>query len=109
VGAKLFAVLLTDRDRIIVRITTGHGTAVEDYSLQYQCRFDDTDDWKSVRRYDCSDRIVHVHVFSSDGSERRIEQTSLSFEDGLNIARVELNEHWEQFRRTYEEGLRRGA
>jgi hypothetical protein len=106
VAEKQFQTLLTDRDRIVYRITTGHGATIEHYSLQYECRFADTDDWTRVRRYDCSDRIVHVHAFAPDGSERRREHESVSFKDGLQIAKTELSQDWERFRRTYETGMR---
>jgi hypothetical protein len=107
VAEKLFQVVLSERDRIVARITTGHGRAVEHYSLQYEAWFDDTEQWTAVRRYDCSDRVVHVHVFSPDKPARRIEHKDLSFEGGLTIARRELLDNWERFRRTYEERRRR--
>jgi len=102
VPEKRFVVLLTDRDRIVTRITTERG-AVEHYSLQYEGRLADTEDWKPIRRYDCSHDIVHRHVYSADGTDRRTQQDGLSFKEGLHLARAELYDDWERFRRTYEE------
>jgi hypothetical protein len=52
VAEKVFAAVLTDRDRIMARITTGHGGTVDHYSLQFECRLGDSQEWTIIRRYD---------------------------------------------------------
>jgi len=105
VAEKTFAAVLTDRDRIMARITTGHGGTVEHYSLQFECRLGDSQEWTAIRRYDSSHGVVHVHVFRADGSERRVvDRAGVPFKEGLRLAWVELSENWQRYRRTYEEG-----
>lgn len=102
----MFEVLLSDRDRIMARITTERG-GVEHYSLQFECRLGDSEEWTAIRRYDCSHGVVHVHVLRADGSERRVESRgAVPFNEGLHMAGTELRENWERYRREYEEGLR---
>lgn len=87
-----------------MRIVTGRGTSVEEYSLQYECRFGDDEDWVAVRRYDNSHNEVHVHVFHPDDEEpRRILYAGLDAKAGLELARQELRQDWRRFRREYEQ------
>lgn len=100
----LYFHILTDRDRIATSIVTGHGGAVDHYSLQLECRLTDSDEWTPIRRYDCSHAVVHSHVFSKDGEQQRTVRADLTFKDGLQLAADELALNWERFRRMYEEG-----
>ena len=93
----MFRVPLTERDHIAIRIKLGHGT-VEDYSLQYECRFGDSEKWTAIRRDDCSHGVAHVHVFSPKGTQRRKTYKDLSLKDGLKLAHNELRESWRRFR-----------
>jgi hypothetical protein len=105
VGEKVFRVPLTERDQIVMRIELGRGT-VEDYSVQYECRFGESEEWTAVRRYDCSHGVAHVHVFAPEGTPQRMTYDDLSLSDGLKLAHDELHASWQRFRQTYEDGLR---
>lgn len=95
---------LTDRDRIRFKITTGRGGAVEHYSLQFEARLDDDEEWTAIRRYDCSDYICHVHIYSPRSAERRVQHPGMSFKDGLQLAEDDIRQRWVTFKRVYVEG-----
>lgn len=105
-GTKEYLMWLGDNDRIAVRIVVGR-RGVEDYSLQYECRWGDTDVWEAVRRYDCSHQASHVHAMRPGGDDRKTFMPGLSVKDGLAIARQELVGRWPQFRAEYEAALKK--
>lgn len=84
-----------------VSITTGR-LGVEHYAVSLQCRFDDSDTWTDVRRYDCSHHVVHTHVLRRNGQPRIVSYPLLHFDEGLNLAQGEVRENWVRYREEFE-------
>lgn len=94
---------LTYWDRIAARIVVTQ-SGVEEFSVQFECRVGDSDEWAPIRRYDNSHNVCHVHVYSKAAEPRRTELIGHDNKSSLKLAFDQIDLHWERFKRTYEEG-----
>jgi hypothetical protein len=105
VAERLFFIDLSPQDRIAVKIVTAPPSEVTHYSLQFEARLSDSDEWTKIRRFDCSHDVVHQHFFSPDGRSTRHYEPGVSKRDGLQSALADLKANWEIYRHAYEERL----
>jgi hypothetical protein len=102
-----YIALLTDRDRLRVRIKT-YPNPRPTYVFQLECRFDDTDSWRAVIRADDFHNRPHLDVLSPNGSSRK-EWMHDWGDDKLNMQEAQrlIKNRWEKERQRYESELNR--
>ncbi|NJP10938.1 MAG: hypothetical protein HC866_16875 [Leptolyngbyaceae cyanobacterium RU_5_1] len=102
-----YIALLTDRDRMRVRIKTRPNYRPT-YVFQLECRFGDKDDWIAVIRADDFHDRPHLDVLSPDGDSRK-EWIQDWGDDKRNMKEAQqlIKSRWERERQRYESELER--
>jgi hypothetical protein len=91
---------LSLEDRACQRLVWDHRDKLVDFAIMQQILV--AKDWSDVVRYDCCHGSFHVHRFTRQGAESRIEIGDLSNLDrNYDIAAEAVAEDWEQNRRRY--------
>ena len=101
-----YTALLTDRDRMRVRIKT-RPYKRPTYVFQLECRFDDTDNWVAVIRADDFHARPHIDILSPTGNFRK-EWLYDWGDDKRNMKEAQeiIKARWQEERQRYESELK---
>lgn len=75
------------------------------FTVQLECRFNG--DWIPVVRYDTAHGFAHLDVLVPSGTERKTELGVEDHNEALTFAIGDLRDNWEQYRRRYEQWLKK--
>ena len=73
------------------------------FVVQLECRFDD--EWYPVVRYDTAHQFAHRDVLHPSGETEKNEMPIQDYNEALSFAIQDLTDHWENYRRRYEQWL----
>ena len=93
--------LLTDRDRIRVEFTIRGNAVISIDVIQYEAESDGT--WTSIVRFDMAHGFFHRDILRPDGTQEKSRMAYRTLAEAVTEALEYIEEHWEFYRRIYEE------
>jgi hypothetical protein len=100
-----FRRLLDDKNSLRVRFDLEHGEIVM-FVVQLECVFD-KNEWIPVVRYDTAHGFAHCDRMHPTRSAEKTEMRVRDFNEGLTVAMFDLTNNWSDYRRRYEEWLKK--
>ncbi|MBI5841116.1 MAG: hypothetical protein HZB19_13550 [Chloroflexi bacterium] len=78
---------------------------VTSFVVQLECLFGD--EWKPVVRYDTAHGFAHRDTIHPRKKTEKTEISVRNYKEGLNFAINDLETNWREYRRRYEEWLKK--
>lgn len=99
-----FRRMLDDENALRVRFDLESGDVVM-FVVQLECKFEDK--WTAIIRYDTAHGFAHRDRMYPHQETEKTEMRVRDFNEGLTIAMFDLVNNWSDYRRRYEEWLKK--
>ena len=97
--------MLDEDNALRVRFDVESGEVVT-FVVQLECKFDDIN-WTPIVRYDTVHGFAHRDRMHPRQTAEKTEMRVRDFNEGLTVAMFDLVNNWIDYRRRYEEWLRK--
>ena len=100
-----FRRMLDDDNALRVRFDVNGGEILL-FTVQLECKFEG-DIWTPIIRYDTAHGFAHRDRMHPRQAAEKTEMRVRDFNEGLTVAMFDLVNNWSDYRRRYEEWLRK--
>ena len=96
---------LDEENTIRVRFELERGRVLK-FAIQLEGRFEESDEWIPVVRYDTAHGFAHCDRLHPYEETTKTAMATNDYNEALNFAMTDLMNHWSEYRRRYERWLK---
>lgn len=101
-----FRRFLDENTSLRVRFDLEEGKVLK-FMVQMECRFDESEKWTPVVRYDTAHGFAHCDRLFLNDKPMKTEMSTKDYNEALTTAMDDLVKNWRHYRRRYEEWPRK--
>ncbi|MFN8495555.1 MAG: hypothetical protein U0350_48615 [Caldilineaceae bacterium] len=91
---------LDDENVLRVRFSIEHGQVLE-FMVQLECRFEESERWVPVVRYDTAHGFAHCDRLHPYNATTKTAMATRDYNEALDVAMKDLALNWAEYRRIY--------